>query len=76
MPIYEYICNECGHAFEKMTSIANADKTACEKSGKSTQRQLSVFGVSTAGPSLPDCAGGTCDLPECQQGYCPPCGMN
>ena len=45
MPIYEYLCNDCSHAFE--TLVRNGAKPDCPacKSG-SLQRTLSVFAVS------------------------------
>lgn len=31
MPTYEYICEKCGHTFEKFQSIAEKPLTACPK---------------------------------------------
>lgn len=31
MPTYEYICQKCGHQFEKMQSIAAAPLSVCPK---------------------------------------------
>ena len=50
MPIYEYKCNDCGAAFEKLVLRPDA-KVVCEKcSGSSIERQLSVFAPKTATP--------------------------
>ncbi len=66
MPIYEYICEECGERYERVV-LSKTQEIACPKckSTKNTQ-QLSVFSAATksnggAGPS----SGGGC---------CPPSG--
>ena len=58
MPIFEYLCKECGSEFE--TLVKNADsKVECPKCGKAkVERKLSVFAASVAGqncPSAPSC---------------------
>lgn len=70
MPIHEYVCAACGHAFEEL--IRSADQqVACPKCGaKKLQRKLSSFAavVSAAGacrqadecPSRSCCSGGAC----------------
>lgn len=44
MPIYEYVCEDCGHAFMRLTSFANADRLPecplCQ--GKHTQKKISL----------------------------------
>jgi putative FmdB family regulatory protein len=70
MPIYEYICKDCGAKFETLRSIKEADFSIACRSCQSTQteRAMSVFfaqsgskiiaGNSNAGCS--GCAGGSC----------------
>ena len=53
MPIYEYICNDCGQAFDKLISTASSTaKVACPNcDSKKTLKQLSTINV---GSSTPD----------------------
>lgn len=42
MPTYEYICNACGHAFEKFQSMTAAPIKRCPKCGKNkAERKIS-----------------------------------
>jgi len=52
MPLYEYICKECGHHFEKMVRFSEANQLPeCpECKSRDTQKQISTF--ATAGASL------------------------
>ena len=47
MPMYEFVCDRCQHAFEEMTSISDRDaKKTCPSCGsKKTRRKLSAVGV-------------------------------
>ena len=46
MPIYEYVCDQCGHAFE--TIVRGQRLPHCPScDGVALSRQLSVFAVST-----------------------------
>src|SRR5437764_10864408 len=46
MPIYEYLCKECGHKFEKMQPITSEPLKECANCGKSTiQRVFQPVGV-------------------------------
>ena len=50
MPIYEYVCNECGHEFEALQKISDAVlKTcpACEKD--SLKKKISAAGFRLSG---------------------------
>jgi putative FmdB family regulatory protein len=48
MPLFEYICSECGHRFEKLVlSAKRAQEIQCPQcSSKSVNKALSTFGVS------------------------------
>lgn len=76
MPIYEYICKDCGTRFEMLRSIKDADTQIPCKSCQSsqTQRALSVFFAQSgtqiiAGGSSTGCAG-------CSSGSCSSCNSN
>jgi putative FmdB family regulatory protein len=55
MPIFEYICKECGHRFEAL--VMGSKKAACPScQGAKLEQQLSVFaaGSSKSPSSLHD----------------------
>ncbi len=71
MPLYEYVCPECGHKFEMLKSLSRRDEdTACPKCSHSAERVLSTFacfskgksGISNSigGSSCSSCGGNTC----------------
>ncbi len=69
MPIYEYVCQECGVRFEQMRSINEADRPiACQSCASSrTYRAISVFSatsggrvIASSGGGCSSCAGGSC----------------
>ena len=69
MPIYEYVCLDCGERFELMRSMKDADAPlTCNKcDSEHTSRMLSLFFASSGGrvvaggsPSCAGCAGGSC----------------
>ena len=48
MPIYEYLCRECGHRFEKI--VRGAEPPDCpECRGRRLDKQLSVFAPAVKG---------------------------
>jgi putative FmdB family regulatory protein len=50
MPIFEYICKDCGKKFEAIVYGSNqAECPSCH--GKKLEQQLSVFAVSASGSS-------------------------
>jgi putative FmdB family regulatory protein len=64
MPIYEYTCDECGHAFEALVRAATVP--VCPQCGADRlSKQLSVFATG-ATPAAPAMAGpcGTCGHPD------------
>ncbi len=76
MPIYEYVCKDCGTRFEMLRSIKDADSIIPCKSCQSnqTQRALSVFFAQSgsqiiAGNNRSSCA-------RCSNGCCSSCNSN
>ncbi len=69
MPVYEYICKTCGHQFEKIRPMSQADDLilCLQCQSPDTHRLLSLFNAHREGgssaPSSSGCAGcsgGTC----------------
>ena len=51
MPIYEYMCGNCGGEFEKIVKNS-LEKAPCPKCGSAkTEKKLSVFSPSVASPA-------------------------
>jgi putative FmdB family regulatory protein len=75
MPIYEYLCEDCGSKFEKL--VRNGDSVACPSCGQDHLKpQLSTFAAhassgrsKAAASEMPSCPGGMCQTPGL-------CGMN
>ena len=61
MPIYEYVCNQCGNRFEEFTwSSAAGDDIVCPKCGATDARKvMSAFGIGRAA------SGSTATAPAC-----------
>ena len=77
MPIYEYICLECGERFDALRLMREADEPiACKYcESQRTLRQLSVFFSQSAGNLRSQTAtssGGGCS--GCSGGSCNSCG--
>jgi putative FmdB family regulatory protein len=72
MPIYEYECQDCGHEFELIRPMCDADKiiecAACKS--RNTQRQLSIFNASSGGKIL---AVSNSGCGSCSGGHCSSC---
>jgi putative FmdB family regulatory protein len=68
MPIFEYVCDDCGTKFEKL--IRNGDTASCPGCGQSRlTTALSTFAAhsSAAGSKkseMPACPGGMCRTPD------------
>jgi putative FmdB family regulatory protein len=59
MPIFEYICKECDHAFEAL--VYGSEKASCPKcKSKKLAPQLSVFAVSAKASASSAPAAGPC----------------
>jgi len=67
MPIFEYLCDDCGTKFEKLVRRAD-DKVLCPHCGEShLQTQYSTFAAHANGTSkdasMPSCPSGMCQTP-------------
>lgn len=74
MPLYEYLCSDCGKRFDALRSMREADSPiACKYcAGQKTSRQLSVFYAQSGGRSVAGTGGGSCS--GCSGGTCSSCG--
>lgn len=74
MPIYEYICQDCGRKFELLRSFSQADaQTECLSCGSTeVKRLLSLVNAFSAGSSL----GGQNQCGSCASGNCSNCGSH
>ncbi len=60
MPIYEYVCNSCGHEFEEWQKISDAPVQRCPSCGKRKVERLvslSAFHLKGSGWYVTDYAG-------------------
>lgn len=68
MPIFEYLCEDCGNKFEKLVRRPGADQVLCPSCGQShLEQQFSSFAAHSNGReefSLPSCPSGMCATPE------------
>ncbi|MEW6556802.1 MAG: zinc ribbon domain-containing protein [Elusimicrobiota bacterium] len=65
MPLYTYICKDCGESFELLVGInANREELKCEKcNSKNIQRTFASFNTGSRSSSpTPTCPTGTCNL--------------
>ena len=76
MPIYEYVCGNCQHRFEKLQSMSFSGEVVCPECGESAKRAISVFTAVTRGSSgdLSSLSGGSCS--SCFGGDCSTCSMD
>jgi putative FmdB family regulatory protein len=73
MPLYEYECKACGHHFDTLRSMKDADAPVnCRKCESSeTHRTLSVFFASSSG--RPIAGSSSCGCGNCSGGSCGSC---
>ena len=70
MPIYEYLCQDCGKKSEIL--IRNSEqKPECECGSQKMEKVLSAFAVNSHSQAS-GCASGACSLPQspCASGMC------
>lgn len=73
MPIYEYVCLDCGERFELIRSMKEADSPiACEAcESQHTSRMLALFNAHSAGRVVAGSQSGGCA--SCSGGSCSCC---
>ena len=73
MPIFEYLCEDCGNKFEKLVRRAGGETEAglqCPGCGQShLKTQFSTFAAHANGAPresapMPSCGGGMCQTPD------------
>ncbi len=68
MPIFEYLCEDCGTKFEKLVRRAGANDVLCPSCGQAHLKQeFSTFAAHANGASkemMPSCPGGMCRTPD------------
>ncbi len=72
MPIYEYVCLDCGERFEKIRLMKEADDPiACGRcESQHTSRLLSLFFASSGGKAIASTNSGCA---SCSSGSCATC---
>jgi putative FmdB family regulatory protein len=70
VPIYEYECNDCGHAFEFL--VRGEEKAVCPACGRAhLTRAMSAPAAHTGVTRDPSCPShGMCNSPHCGGGGC------
>jgi len=68
MPIFEYVCQDCGNKFEKLMR-RDQDPGACPSCGQShLKTEFSTFAAHANGSpkasEFPSCPGGMCQTPD------------
>lgn len=74
MPLYEYVCKDCGQHFDALRSIKDADSPIqCRNChGENITRAVSVFYAASEGRSVTSSGG--CGCGGCSGGSCSSCG--
>lgn len=63
MPLFEYLCTECGHVMEVLEKSGERKRHKCEKCGSARMEKImSTFGVGAEKSSGGSCPTGTCPL--------------
>jgi putative FmdB family regulatory protein len=72
MPLYEYICKDCGKEFDAIRSIKDSDAPIeCDEChGEHTSRKISLFFAQSGGRVV---AGGGGGCSSCAGGACSSC---
>jgi len=72
MPIYEYVCRDCGHPFEWL--VRGGEKPTCPSCGRGKlAKQLSVPAAHVAGAGEAPCPAretGSCQVSDCCANRC------
>ncbi|MGQ9470409.1 MAG: FmdB family zinc ribbon protein [Candidatus Aminicenantales bacterium] len=72
MPIYEFICRQCGQRFECLTRIGNEKEVTCPSCGSAELTKLfSSFGISGGSSRVSSDSGSGCS--SCFSRSCSTC---
>jgi putative FmdB family regulatory protein len=74
MPLYEYVCLDCGFRFDTLRPMKNADAPiACSQcESQHTSRLLSLFYAQSSGREVTGSNSGACA--SCSSNSCASCG--
>jgi len=73
MPIFEYICEQCGHEFELL--VFRSDEPKCATCGASNLRKkMSSFGFSSGEKSESSSGSNGSSCGSCSSSNCSSCG--
>ena len=76
MPIYEYICSDCGSEFELLRALSQAGEAAsCPSCHKTAERKLSTFACFSADESGMTFPVGGNSCASCGATGCDTCGF-
>ena len=72
MPIFEYLCDDCGTKFEKLVRNGASKDVPCPSCGQShVTTQFSTFSAharssshGSSSEAMPSCASGMCQTPD------------
>lgn len=76
MPAYEYLCQACGHHFERRQKMSDAEIDACPQCGGAVKRLISagagVISKGSAAAAPTACGTSACPAPQmgCGGGMC------
>jgi len=73
MPIFEYVCKDCGHPFEKIVPRYDSQVDCAHCNSANVEKQLSVFAV--AGSSSSDRGADEAGCGRCGASQPGMCGM-
>ncbi|HSR69675.1 MAG TPA: zinc ribbon domain-containing protein [Acidobacteriota bacterium] len=70
MPIFEYVCKECGQRFEKIVLGGQTSVECPQCSGAETEKMISSFAVSAGNGKSAAAEPGPCACGAPQKGMC------
>ena len=72
MPIYEYVCDDCGEEFEKLMLGSSREPSCPQCESGNAHRVPSVFGFSCGSRTVSSAGGAGCE--SCSFQNCADCG--
>jgi len=77
MPIFEYLCEDCGSKFEKLVRRPGADEVLCPSCGEGghLEQQFSSFAAHSSGHALVDRGSFDQGMGSCPSGMCSTPGL-